>query len=208
MIKLNVYTAKGIKKGSTSLPKDLVEKENLYLLAQALRVYESRLHPIRGSTKTRGEVRASGAKIWRQKGTGRARHGDIAAPIFVGGGIAHGPRVVKRKLSLPRKMRQKALKVAITLKAKEGRLTIVEDISSLKKTSDAQRLITRIVEKQLNTEEKTKVSVIVSRKKEGIKNYFRNIENTQVLNFEDLNAREVFQGGFLIVDSDILKVKL
>lgn len=133
MIKLNVYSQNGTKKTSINMPKDLIEKENRTLLAQAIRVYESGKHPGLSKVKTRGEVRASKRKIYRQKGTGQARHGAKSAPIFVGGGKAHGPKGVKRVLSLPRKMRQKALKIALSMKAGEKRLVVIDGVGSLKK---------------------------------------------------------------------------
>ena len=106
---------------------------NKILLTQAIRVYTARRHPGLSKVKTRGEVIASTRKIYRQKGTGQARHGAISAPIFVGGGVAHGPKGVKRQLSLPKKMRRKALSIALSVKAKEGNLLVVEGISKLKK---------------------------------------------------------------------------
>ena len=143
MNKLNVYTSKGVKKAPVSFPKVFQEKENLVLLAQAIRVYEWKKHPGLSKVKTRGEVVASTRKIYRQKGTGRARHGAKSAPIFVGGGKAHGPRGVKRKLAFPRKMRQRALKIALTMKAKDRAMIVIEEISSLKKTKEAQQLLNK-----------------------------------------------------------------
>src|SRR3990170_7427665 len=126
MIKLTIYSAKGTRKGSTNLPKSFIEKENLALLSQAVRVYEDRKHPGLSKVKTRGEVTASTRKIYRQKGTGGARHGAISAPIFVGGGIAHGPKGVKRILSLPKKMRKKALISSLNWKLKDSELFVID----------------------------------------------------------------------------------
>src|SRR3989344_1873864 len=101
-----------------ALPKEIFGQEvNTKLLAQAMRVYMTNLKKFTASTKTRGEVRGSTAKIYRQKGTGRARHGAITAPIFVGGGIVFGPKPRKVVLDLPKKMKKAALLAALSDKA-------------------------------------------------------------------------------------------
>lgn len=82
-------------------------------------------------TKGRGEVRGGGIKPWRQKGTGRARHGSIRSPIWRGGGVTHGPSKEKNfKKSLNRKMVQKALKVALSGKVRDGHLVIIESLET------------------------------------------------------------------------------
>lgn len=78
------------------------------------------------STKTRGEVRGGGRKPWRQKGTGRARHGSRRSPIWVGGGIIHGPRVRDHSMRINRKTRALALRSALTDRAREGRIVVVD----------------------------------------------------------------------------------
>ena len=80
------------------------------------------------STKTRGEVAYSGRKILPQKGTGNARHGDRGAPIFVGGGVAHGPKPRDYYYPLPKKVRKLALKMALSSKAQEKAISLVDQI--------------------------------------------------------------------------------
>lgn len=204
MIKLSVYSSKGVKKGSTSLPKDSVEKENLLLLAQAIRVYEDRVHKGTSKVKTRGEVRASTAKIWRQKGTGRARHGDIGAPIFVGGGVAHGPKGIKRVLVFPKKMRQRALKVALSLKAKEGKLVVADNLGTLRKTKEAKKLLDSIINGDLKGVSPSKVTVALAKENKNAKVAFRNIKKIEVISYENLNAYTVFFGGLVILDKEAI----
>lgn len=79
-------------------------------------------------TKTRAEVNRTTAKMYRQKGTGNARHGSRKAPIFVGGGVAHGPQPRKYTKDMPRKMRRLAMRSALTLKAQEGNLVVVDQL--------------------------------------------------------------------------------
>ncbi len=79
--------------------------------------------------KTRAEVRFSTAKVWRQKGTGRARHGSRRAPIFVGGGVAHGPKPRDYSKKMPRKMRRAALRSALSAKAQSGDIIVLDQVS-------------------------------------------------------------------------------
>src|SRR4030043_754050 len=120
MNKIEVYTIDANKKADISTPSNFKEKVNLSLLSQAIRVYGDRKHPGLNRAKTRSEVRGSTRKIYRQKGTGFARHGAKSAPIFVGGGIAHGPKGIKRILTLPSKMKKQALGLAFSSKLESG----------------------------------------------------------------------------------------
>lgn len=205
MAKASVYSKIKKKASSITLPKSFDEKENMTLLAQAVRVYGDRKRPQRGKTKTRGEVVKSGRKIWRQKGTGRARHGDVGAPIFVGGGKAHGPRGVKRELALSKKMKKKALWVALSLKAREGKVAVVDEVSKIKKTKDASKILDQIVKKELDDKKPGKITVCLAKDNKETQKYFRNIKNVETFDFEDLNAHTVFYSGILVIDKDSLK---
>ncbi len=99
---------------------------HLDLIHQALRVVENRRHVGRHKTLTRSEVDLTGAKWYRQKGLGRARHGSRSANLFVGGYKAHGPTGVKRQLRLPKQMRRKALLSALSEQVRDGVVTIVD----------------------------------------------------------------------------------
>jgi large subunit ribosomal protein L4 len=174
-------------------------------LAQAIRVYEARSHPHLAKTKTRGEIRASKAKIYRQKGTGRARHGARSAPIFVGGGVTHGPKGIKRELTLPKKMRQKAFRSALTLKAKNGEIVVVEGISTLKKTKEAATLIDKIAGKEAQMKQNGRVTFVLSDKNSSAKLALRNLKNVDVVRLSDLNAYRVYFGGILVIDKEALE---
>lgn len=205
MTKLDVFSVKGVKKEAVNMPEDFIEKENPALLAQAIRVYEGRQHPGLSKIKTRGEVVASKRKIYRQKGTGRARHGALSAPIFVGGGKAHGPKGVKRKLELPKKMRRKAVSVALGQKVKNGDLLVVDGLSSLKKTKEVQKLVNKIL---TNRKKKDRVSFLLSEKSFSAVRAIRNLPNAEAISFHNLNAYQVFHGGVLILDKEILTPKI
>ncbi len=97
------------------------------ILARVVKWQLARRRRGTASTKTRGEVQGSTRKIYRQKGTGRARHGSIRANIFRGGGVAHGPRPRSHAFDLPKKVRRLGLKTALSAKAAEGRLIVLEE---------------------------------------------------------------------------------
>ncbi len=207
MIKLQTYSAKGVKGKLVNLPKEFEEKRNLKLLAQAIRVYENRRHPGLSKVKSRSEVTAATRKIYRQKGTGKARHGAISAPIFVGGGQVHGPDGRKRILTLPKKMAKKALAVALSEKAKKDRVLVVSNVSTFKKTKEAATLINKIT-KSLKVEKKNpRITVALADENKNAKLAFRNIEKVKVELFRNLNAYKVHFGGILLVDKDALDVK-
>jgi large subunit ribosomal protein L4 len=124
----------------TVLPKDIFGvKASDKLLSQYVYVYLNNLKKGRSQTKTRSQVVGSTRKIYRQKGTGRARHGSNKAPIFVGGGVAFGPTGDYRQLKLTKKMKRKALFYALSLKLQEKRLVLVKEIqiSKINKTKQA-----------------------------------------------------------------------
>ena len=199
-MKVNIYTSKGNKKKTGfTLPKDYSSKVNLPLLAQAVRVYEWNSHPVRGKAKTRAEVVATTKKWYRQKGTGNARHGAKSAPIFVGGGKAHGPRILKRSLSLPKKMVKNALLSAISMKAKNGSLFVVEELDKIKKTKEANELIENIIS---DFGKKAKVAVCLSPKNKKSRLYFRNIKDVKMYDFNNLNAYNVAKSSVLLIDKD------
>lgn len=131
-LKLSVYDAKGKVVESINLPKEIFGIEiNTNLMSQAVRVYLANQRRGTVKTKSRGEVKISTKKIYRQKGTGRARHGAASAPIFVGGGIAFGPRQRDYSLKLSQKMRKVALFSALSAKLKAGEIKIVTGLEKL-----------------------------------------------------------------------------
>jgi len=199
MIKIDVYSASTGKKTSMSLPKEYEVKPNKKLLAQAIHVYRSRSHIGISKVQTRGEVSLTKAKWYKQKGTGRARHGAQSAPIFVGGGQAHGPKGVKRVLTLPKKMKKAALLTSITLKAKDGKLSVVNGLAKVTKTKDAQKLVDVISNK--------KITLVVGEKSEKTARAFRNIKNVKLVNFNNLNAYKVYLANNLVMDKSVLTKK-
>ncbi|MEK7188454.1 MAG: 50S ribosomal protein L4 [Patescibacteria group bacterium] len=199
MIKLGVYSNKGLKKGNIAFPKDLVELENLPLLAQAIYVYEARSHIGFPKVKTRSEINKSKRKIYSQKGTGGARHGSRKAPIFVGGGVAHGPKGIKRELSLNKKMAKISLRISLTKKAANNEIQVVSNLKALNKTKDLANLLVK-----LGISDK-KALLVVGEEFAKLARIGRNIQQLSVSEFRNLNAYKVFYGGKIILAEDLIK---
>lgn len=123
---VKIYNLQGKEVGTYSFVDTEVNKNALYY---AVRVHLYNMHPKTASTKTRGMVRGGGRKPWRQKGTGRARHGSIRSPIWKGGGVVFGPHPRDVRLTLPKKIKRTALVSALIDKIDNNRLILVEDIN-------------------------------------------------------------------------------
>lgn len=127
MPQLAVYDMAGEKTADIEVPEEVLGVPyNADLVHQALVAVEHERKRRCGKAKTRGDVDVTTAKWYRQKGTGRARHGDQSSPHFVGGGAAHGPKGIPGSHRIPRKMRQKAKLCALSSRAYHGALTVVE----------------------------------------------------------------------------------
>jgi large subunit ribosomal protein L4 len=207
MLKVNLFSAKGTKLETFALPKDFEEKGSLKTVAQAIRYFEALIHPGLQKTKTRGEVNRTTKKIYKQKGTGGARHGSRSAPIYVGGGVAGGPRPIERKLVLSKKMADKALKIVLSLKAKKGSLVLVKGIDSLLKTKEAQSLINKMKETLEIKKKEPMLTFVLKTSEVKTVRVLRNIENVSVEPFANMNAYKAYRGGLLIFDQSIFEVE-
>ena len=119
----------GDQVGTIDLPADIFEVEvNVGLMHQAYVRQMANARLGTHKTKTRGEINRTKAKWYRQKGTGRARHGARSAPIFVGGGVAHGPQPRKYSQKMPRKMRRQALRCALSALAADDQIVFVDKL--------------------------------------------------------------------------------
>jgi len=205
MNKIKVFSnTKSDKKVEISLPKELVaEKVNQSLVDQAKRVYEAKSHIGSHKTKTRAEISRTKAKWFRQKGTGRARHGARSAPIFVGGGTAHGPKGVKRVLTLPSKFKTKALQSALLIKLKENKVFGISEVSKINKTKEFASVI-----KNISAEIKfNKALVVLSSKNLSKKIYMKNIKNVDYVEFKSLNAFDILKYSIIVFDTDSFEKK-
>lgn len=127
-MELTVYNMEKASVGKVTVPKSLETKPNTALLHQVVTAQLINRREGNSKVKNRHEVTGSTRKIYRQKGTGNARHGDIKAPLFVGGGRAFGPKPRNYDVPLPQKIRQAALKEAVMLRCREGKLQVFDNL--------------------------------------------------------------------------------
>ncbi len=207
MLKADLYNFEGKKREAIALPKEYDVKPNLNLLSQAVHVYEDRGHFGLARAKTRSEVAISTKKIYKQKGTGGARHGAKSAPIFVGGGVAHGPTGIKRVLHLSKSQKSKALLYALKYKASASKVVFAEGLDKIKKTKDAFNLVEKII-KDKNWKTGKNIMIALSVKNSGAFRSFRNIDRLGLSYYKDLNAYGVYLANGLIIDKEALEEKV
>lgn len=203
---MDMYDIQGKVIGKTDLPKEIFNTPvNNNLMAQAIRVYLTNQRQGTSSTKTRGEVQGSTRKIYRQKGTGRARHGSIRAPLFVHGGVAFGPKPRDFSLKFPKKMRQKALFSALTVKAQTGEVKIVKGLEDIQQKT---KVMASILEKLGYIEKGRKVLIIIPKHLENVYKASRNIQGVQITPASQINTYEVLNTkALMITESSIDALK-
>lgn len=210
-----MFDSKGAKNGTMALPKEIFgAKINQPLMAQAVRVYLANQRQGNANTKTRGEVTLTTAKWYRQKGTGRARHGAKSAPIFVGGGVAHGPRTRDFSLSMPQKMKRAALISALSLKASAGDIKILSGMTKIEpKTKIMAAVLKKITDDKkglpAGRQGKSKVLFITSAHAKELDNVYRagrNLKNMEILNAKLLNTYEVLKYKNLLFMKESIEV--
>ncbi|MFH1827290.1 MAG: 50S ribosomal protein L4 [bacterium] len=198
---LPLYDASGNKSGKTAiLPEDIFgTKVNDKLLATSVRVFLTNKRAWSAVTKTRSDINASKRKIYRQKGTGRARHGAISAPIFVGGGVAHGPKAKNIKLKLNKKQAKKALLGALSRAKEANRIYLIsESVNKLKpNTKKIEKLL-----KKLNLYEKKILLICSDEKSNNLKLSVRNLKNVEFSRADNLNAYQVLSNEILLIMQD------
>ena len=182
-------------------PKIFEASVNVPLMHQALvrQLANARLgtHKV----KTRSENNRSKSKWYRQKGTGRARHGSRNAPIFVGGGIAHGPKLRKYKKKMPRKMRRAALRSVLSVKAKDQQIVVVDSLDMEKpKTQEMIRIL-----KNLSVDE-GKTLILLPERNEAIELSSNNLQAVRYLRANYLNVRDILGADYLVVPLGALEV--
>jgi len=153
------------------------------------------------STKSRSEVKSSGKKLWRQKGTGRARVGDAASPTRRGGGVAFGPVLRKYVRKVPKKVAKMAVCMALTDKFKNERLVVVDkfDLAEIKTKNFVQ------VMKNFNVR---KALIITEKKEENLEKSSRNVSWVKVMRYEGLNAYDILNHEHLfLVQSAVPRIE-
>ena len=207
-MKVKVYNQKGEEVGTTVLPKEVFEREvNPDLIHQVAVCMMANQRQPWAHTKDRGEVSGGGRKPWRQKGTGRARHGSIRSPIWVGGGVAHGPRKEKKyKKRIPKRMKRQALLSVLSGKVKDNELVVLDKLEiDAPKTKKMAEIIKNLKEKAKVIEKKS-LLIAIPKKDDNIIRSAYNIPKVEVIEARNLNVLELLKYKYLVLPKDSIKV--
>ena len=158
--------------------------------------YQQNQHNGSSNTLTRAEVRGGGRKPWKQKGTGRARHGSNRSPIWKGGGVTFGPRPLKARMEVPKKQKKAAMQMVVAGKLKDGEIKIINTMDFKQpKTKDVSEMLKKM---KLNGK---KVLFVLEKADNAVVKSVRNIRNADIITSKNLNVYD------LMVNSNILVTK-
>ncbi len=199
MSQLNILDSAGKTVGSKDVKAEVFSADiKKHLLHQTVRWQRAKLRAGTHSTLTRAQMSGGGKKPWKQKGTGNARSGSNTSSIWVGGGIAHGPKPRDYEFSLNKKERSLALASALSARNQEGNLLLVQDAAlSQGKTKEAVKAL-----KALGLKGKTLVVVAKEDKKAQLS--LRNIEKVTVLSPTGLNVYDIMVNKYLVISETAL----
>ena len=200
-MEFNVVNNKNEVVGKINLKEDIFKTEvNQGTVWEVIKWHLAAKRAGTASTKTRAEVAGSNRKIYPQKGTGRARHGDIKANIFVGGGVAHGPHPRDYYFALPKKVRRKVLKGVLSYKLNNNELIVVDDFNfDAPKTKNAIEVL-----KNFGLEN-SKVLLVLPEKLENVVKSFRNIPKVKILLAEGINSYDVLNSEKVLIFKSALE---
>jgi large subunit ribosomal protein L4 len=203
-----VYSADGKKSGSIKLPENVFGAQwNADLVKQVVdSSLSSRRKPV-AHVKTRGEVAGGGKKPWKQKGTGRARHGSIRSPIWVGGGVTHGPRKDKNYTRIvPKKMKAKALFTILSRKYKDGEILFVDNFGLKEnKTKEAVKVLSGLATvagfENLLSKRKNSAVIALSSKQRETERSFKNLGNVEVVEARNMDLVSLLGHKYLVIEN-------
>ncbi|MEX0652113.1 MAG: 50S ribosomal protein L4 [Candidatus Paceibacterota bacterium] len=202
----HVYNQEGKATGTVNLPEAIFGLTwNADLVQQVVLGMQANTRAPIAHTKNRGEVRGGGKKPWKQKGTGRARHGSSRSPIWRGGGITFGPRNDRDySQKLNKKMKTKALYVALSQKLRDGEILFVDSLSlNEPKTKDAKAILNALATIEgfttLVTKRKNSALLALNEKDSVIEKSFDNLGNIEVDEVRNLNVLDVLTYKYIIV---------
>lgn len=200
-MKVDVINMKGEKVKTANLPAAIFEapiKADLMHQAYVRQMANARLGTHK--TKTRSEVSGGGQKPWRQKGTGRARHGSRRSPIWVGGGKAHKPIPRKYTKKMPRKMRRAALRSALSEKASNKQVMVLDAISlDQPKTKDMAAALTKLLGKE-------SVLILLPDSNDVVEKSVRNLPHVKTLRAHYLNVRDILKYDRVLMPLEAIDV--
>ncbi len=197
MPKVALYNTEGDQVGEIELNPSVFDVEiNETLMHNAVLMHLANRRQGNASTKTRSEVRGGGRKPWRQKGTGRARHGTIRSPLWVGGGTTFGPRPRNFGFTMPKKAKKLAIKSALTSKVKSGSLKILEKLTFEEpKTKEMVRVLNSL-------KAADKVLVVTGESNSSVVKSARNIPGVKTLPAYQLNVYDILNCKNLILTQE------
>lgn len=201
-----VYNQKGKLVGPIALPAEVFALPwNADLVHQTVVAMQANARTPVAHTKTRGEVRGGGRKPWKQKGTGKARHGSTRSPIWVGGGVTHGPRNDKNySQKVNKKMSAKALYTLLSEKLRKNQVLFIDEVSFAKiKTKDAVTTLENLSKikgfERLVGGKKVNTLITFPAKTEVLKKSFSNIPTVKVDEVRNLSAVDVVTHKFIVI---------
>lgn len=227
MLKIKLFNQNAEEAGELELnPKIFGVKINPVLVHQAMVAQMANERQVLAHTKGRGEVRGGGRKPWRQKGTGRARHGSSRSPIWKGGGVTFGPTKDRNfKLRINQKMKQKAIHMALSDKVISNNLLILDKLELAEfKTKILNQIINKlrsviICEKQpeennknkinkknkINSNGKRSILIINDHKDEKVKYSARNLPDIKLINYQNINLVDLLKYKNLILTKGVVE---
>jgi large subunit ribosomal protein L4 len=194
-----LFASDGTSKGDVKLDPAIFGIEpNIAVMHQVVTAQRAAARSGSASTKTRSEVRGGGRKPWRQKGLGRARHGSIRSPQWVGGGVVFGPHPRDYSQRTPKKMKKLALRSALSARASEGNIKVVETIDwAAPKTKSASSLLAAIGATR-------KALVVLGPTDRVAERSFRNLPNVVLTHSGQLSAYDVLWADTVLFTTDTL----
>lgn len=201
-----IYSVDGKEAGSIDLPSSVFEVSwNADLVHGVVLMMQANARAGTASTKGRGDVSGGGKKPWKQKGTGRARHGSTRSPIWVGGGAAHGPKSEKDYSSkINKKVRAKTLATVLSKKFADSEMIFMDGLALAEtKTALAKVAIKAIAtgtgHTDLATKRKNAAVVVIPTRDESVEMSFRNFGNIEVIQAKDINPVDLLTYKYVIV---------
>lgn len=205
-MKLAVYDKKGKEIKQVQLPKDIFDVSwNADLVHQVATAMFSSHRSGTAHSKNRGEVSGGGKKPWRQKGTGRARHGSIRSPLWIGGGTTFGPRSERNyERLLSKKIRSKALVTVLSQKVRDVEVILIDSIKTdTIKTKDAVKTIEALAKNKdfegLIAKKENAAVVVVPERDQKTEKSFQNIKNLRFDLARNLNIMDLLNYKFLVI---------
>jgi large subunit ribosomal protein L4 len=201
-----IFSQEGKESGKMSLPESVFAVNwNADVVHEVVVSMQSNARAGTAHTKDRSEVRGGGAKPWKQKGTGRARHGSRRSPIWTGGGVTFGPRSEKDySKKINKNVKAKALAITLSKKVADGELILVEGLSFEKpKTADAKIVATALAKgtgiEELVTKRKNTALVVLGSRDENIEKSFANFGNFEVMQAKDISVVDLLTYKYVVV---------